>query len=194
MSLEGNYQNSEDAVAIAIDYPYVYVAYGEWGVSVLSLSEGFLTPVPVGFYDTTGEVLDVAALDSYFYLADGSNGFAVAQYYGPTSIESPVDTGGPLPHEFDLSQNFPNPFNPHTSITFEVDCCNANTDQHITLVIDDVRGRRINTLANGEYPPGRYEVSWDGRDSGGRSVPSGIYLYSLKTESRTRTRKMILAR
>ncbi len=86
-----------------------------------------------------------------------------------------------------LHQNLPNPFNPRTTIRFEL-----ATAGHAELAIFDAAGRHVATLLNGEYPVGEHELIWQGRDDEGRPVGSGIYFYRLEAASRSETRKMIL--
>jgi hypothetical protein len=88
-----------------------------------------------------------------------------------------------------LAQNSPNPFTPETRITYSV-----GRDTNVELTVYDVTGRLVTTLASGEAQAGKHSASWDGRDSEGRTVASGIYLYRLKTPERTLTRKMALMR
>ena len=88
-----------------------------------------------------------------------------------------------------LAQNFPNPFNPMTRIAFGL-----SAPAHVSLRIYDASGRLVRALVNDERRAGRYEESWDGRDSGGRSVASGIYFYRLSAGAFESTKKMILVR
>lgn len=99
------------------------------------------------------------------------------------------DNGGP-PSATRLMQNHPNPFNPRTEISFDLD-----RDSSVTLVVYDSRGRLIRTLIPGEQrSAGAQRISWDGCDDDGRQLPSGIYLYRLTTVEGNETRKMTLAR
>ena len=93
-----------------------------------------------------------------------------------------------LPHVFELSQNFPNPFNPNTSIQFIL-----GQDEWVSLNIFDIQGRLINSLIhNTYYPSGYHHISWDGTNTIGTNVPSGMYIYKLISENHTLTRKMVL--
>jgi hypothetical protein len=94
---------------------------------------------------------------------------------------------GSLPTEFSLSQNHPNPFNPITTIRFALPQA-----EHVRLDIYNITGQKIITLANNERAPGEYSITWNGRDSQGYKVASGIYLYRLVAGSYNETRKMIL--
>ncbi|MEE9269160.1 MAG: FlgD immunoglobulin-like domain containing protein [Candidatus Krumholzibacteria bacterium] len=88
---------------------------------------------------------------------------------------------------FRLFQNHPNPFNPSTTISYDVPL-----RTRVTLRIFDVSGGLIRTLVNGAQPAGRRSVTWDGRDNSGRRVASGIYFYRLHANGFSGTRKMVL--
>jgi hypothetical protein len=88
-----------------------------------------------------------------------------------------------------LSQNYPNPFNPITAIEYSLEA-----RSHVSLRVYNVAGRLENTLVEGVQEMGRYRLGWDGRDSRGRSLASGIYFCVLETDSFSQTRKMILLR
>jgi hypothetical protein len=103
----------------------------------------------------------------------------------PTSVED--NSNGLIPSEIALEQNYPNPFNPETQISYHL----ANGG-FISLTVHDLLGRDIKTLVSEDQPSGSYTVSWDGKDELGYKVPSGIYLYSLKTGSFVESKKMIL--
>jgi hypothetical protein len=94
----------------------------------------------------------------------------------------------PPPETFALYQNFPNPFNPSTSIPFDVPFAGAV----VTLRIYDVNGRLVRTLVNGEQSAGQKLVAWDGRNETGDPVATGIYLYHLTGPGFAQTRKMIM--
>lgn len=90
---------------------------------------------------------------------------------------------------FYLHQNYPNPYNPATTIRYEIP-----HSSHIRLVIYNVLGEEIVTLINKEMTPGSYSQEWDGKDANGRDVPSGVYLYRLAIGGYNQTRKMLLVR
>jgi subtilisin-like proprotein convertase family protein len=93
-----------------------------------------------------------------------------------------------VPTSFSLAQNAPNPFNPATTIAFEVPA-DAGV---VTLSIFDVSGRKVRTLAQESLAPGRYQRVWQGRDDTGRQVSSGVYFYRLTGSGFTETRKMVV--
>ena len=93
------------------------------------------------------------------------------------------------PRDFELESNYPNPFNSGTVIPFSL---SSATEVH--LQVFDVLGRPVVNLVVGRLQAGRYRVNWEGRDAGGQPVPSGIYLYRLKSGKRAESRKMTLVR
>jgi len=97
-----------------------------------------------------------------------------------TSIEP---SNGELPEEFKLYAAYPNPFNPVTTIRFDV----GSTSHESTLRIYDVSGRNVATLINGQLQPGSYEVQWDAR-----GFASGIYFSELISGTKRHTQKMVL--
>jgi hypothetical protein len=101
-----------------------------------------------------------------------------------------------VPFTYTLSQNFPNPFNPSTTITFDIPESEkdaAEGDRILAaLSIFDVRGRLVRVLLDEELTPGRYRVTWDGKNENGSEVSSGIYFYRITAGSFSSTRKMAL--
>ncbi len=93
-----------------------------------------------------------------------------------------VDHLASLPEIYRLDNNYPNPFNWSTWISFTIP-----RDEKVSLKIYDLLGREVKTLVNGHKKVGSYQVSFDGTN-----LPSGIYIYRLETPSFLKTRKMIL--
>ncbi|MBK8552957.1 MAG: T9SS type A sorting domain-containing protein [Ignavibacteria bacterium] len=89
-----------------------------------------------------------------------------------------------LPEGFSLFQNFPNPFNPNTNITFEL-----RKSEYVTLKVYDISGKEIRTLINGIQTAGKQTITFDGSD-----LSSGIYLYKLTAGNFSETKKMILSK
>lgn len=94
-----------------------------------------------------------------------------------------------VPTKFALYQNHPNPFNPETSIGFELP---VNT--HVTLEIYNMLGQKIATLINEHRPAGFQQIVWDGKDNAGRVVGSGVYFYHIKSDRFEATKKLVLLR
>jgi hypothetical protein len=83
-----------------------------------------------------------------------------------------------VPARFALHSATPNPFNPNTTITFDVP-----EQTHILLVVYNLIGQEVARLVDAVKPPGRYTVIWDGRDARRHAVSSGVYLYRLTTDA-----------
>lgn len=83
--------------------------------------------------------------------------------------------------------NYPNPFNPVTTIRFDL-----RNESVVRLTVYSVDGRRVRTLASGPLSEGSHFIEWDGRDASGNQVSSGVYLYRLEAGVQVLTRKMVL--
>jgi hypothetical protein len=103
-------------------------------------------------------------------------------------VESEVMAVG-APGVVGLTQNVPNPFNPATTIAY-----NLTENTHATIRIYDVKGGLVRTLVNDTRPPGYNETSWDGLNEAGAPAASGVYFCRLDTQGQTLTRKMVLVR
>ncbi|MBN2172307.1 MAG: right-handed parallel beta-helix repeat-containing protein [Candidatus Krumholzibacteriota bacterium] len=92
-----------------------------------------------------------------------------------------------LPAAYRLAGNYPNPFNPKTSIRFDLP-----ETQSVRLTIFDASGRRVATLVDATLPAGYHHADWNGRDDAGRSLASGVYFYRLEAGPLRETRRMLL--
>ena len=91
-----------------------------------------------------------------------------------------------FPSEFSLGSPYPNPFNPSTSISYDI----PKTGK-IHLAVFDLNGRLIKTLKNGEAKRGYYSVIWDAKDKNGEGVSTGIYFIKLTSLSYLKTQKIL---
>jgi len=101
----------------------------------------------------------------------------------PTGVKSSQD----VPREFAIKGNFPNPFNPSTTIEFTL-----ASPGKTTLVVYDIMGRMIRELVSGQILSGKHTVLWDGKDDSGRSVSSGVYIARLTAGNHTAVQKMLM--
>jgi len=105
-----------------------------------------------------------------------------------------VGTATAVPREarpampFALHQNVPNPFNPTTTIGYDVGAGGAE----VSLVVYDVAGRRVRTLVDRHHAPGAFRARWDGYNDQGSRVATGVYFYRLIAGSFVDTKKMVL--
>jgi hypothetical protein len=139
--------------------------------------------------------------DEYFeYVAPRTDRYAIVVWanndnsatfdigIGVMGIGDGNGVGTDLPAAFALSQNHPNPFNPSTVISYQLP-----ERAEIRLNVYDIRGRLVQELVNGFVEAGAHSVQWDGKNTLGQGVPSGVYFYILDTDRGYRTtRKMAI--
>jgi len=83
--------------------------------------------------------------------------------------------------------NYPNPFNPETTIRYSID-----EPGMVALEIYNLKGQLVKTLAKGITDAGRYSAIWNGTDNNGKPCASGVYLYKLNTKNKTMVQKMLM--
>ncbi|MCK5051954.1 MAG: T9SS type A sorting domain-containing protein [Candidatus Cloacimonetes bacterium] len=99
-----------------------------------------------------------------------------------------IDNNLEIPISFKLHQNFPNPFNPTTTIDFSI-----RSESKIELTIYNIKGQKVRILAHDDFTKGSHSIIWKGNDESGESVSSGVYLYKLNVNGKTEgTKKMLL--
>ena len=92
-----------------------------------------------------------------------------------------------IPQTFALHHNYPNPFNPTTSINFDLP-----NNTNVTIAVYDINGRLVANLFKGVKSAGYHTISWDSRNQLGGKVSAGVYFYQLQSKEFVKTRKMIL--
>jgi len=106
---------------------------------------------------------------------------------GPFAVQTSSGIGDGIPTSNRLYQNSPNPFQSTTRIQFDVP-----EPTRVTLKVFDLPGREVKTLADGWFPVGSHEVSWDARDAAGHTVAGGIYFIQLQAGTFSDTKRMYL--
>jgi hypothetical protein len=133
--------------------------------------------------------------DGPYHLRDGSPCSAAANpgcgQMGAYGIGCTDVAGGGgesgLPSVSRLHDNYPNPFNPRTTIMFDL-----KESGHVELAVFDVAGRLVKRLVGETMAAGQHDAIWEGRDSGGREASAGVYFFRLKTEDIVDTKRMTL--
>ncbi|GAB4375992.1 MAG: hypothetical protein Kow0042_21840 [Calditrichia bacterium] len=133
---------------------------------------------------------------TYWYkLADVSlNGDRT--FHGPISATPnavQLKVGDQIPESYALLPNYPNPFNPGTTIGFDIPHINSPTTR-VNLSVYNLLGQKVITFFDGPLGSGSYQLDWNGVDEKGNRLPSGIYIAVLRTEHFTSSHKMILLR
>lgn len=146
------------------------------------------TPIPLGGQITgvNAMVGDTMGGEFVVFIATKDNG--VYRYHKPLFVDDNMPSEAP--RRFRLYQNYPNPFNPTTTISWQL-----ALGSEVELTIYNLLGQKIRTLVNSRKSAGTYQVQWDGRNSAGHQVVSGVYVYRLNAGNRfVQTRKMLLLR
>lgn len=104
------------------------------------------------------------------------------------SLTPLVSNNNELPLITELQGNYPNPFNPSTTISFSISENSIRTE----LIVYNIRGQKVKALINDNLSAGKHEIEWNGKDDFGKSVASGIYFYKMKAGKYKFTKKMIL--
>ncbi len=103
------------------------------------------------------------------------------------SVTSVDEDFEPTPQQFELLPNFPNPFNPQTTLRFTLE-----HKAYVIIRIYDSLGKEVRMLANKFYFSGQHDVVWDGKDEKGQSISSGVYFYQLSADGQSRLKKLML--
>lgn len=150
-------------------------------------SESFDPELAVLAGSTLGTSFTISGLEStgdFFFVAAADDGGNVSDATAMSNPASPV--GLPQP-ALTLAQNHPNPFNPQTTISF-----NLPAAGQVQLRIYNLDGSLVRTLLQGPAPEGRNEIQWTGDNDAGRQMASGTYFYRLETEQGVLSRRMVL--
>jgi hypothetical protein len=174
----GFYDLPGGAVGVAIVGNFVYLAAIENGLHVISIVDP-TSPVEVGFYDTRGETWDISVVGNLAYVADGEL-FGI--YDCSEATQAVHRAPEALPQTVTLYPCYPNPFNPMTTISFDLPMTSE-----VSLVVYNVNGQAVETLVNEQRPAGTFNVSFDGS-----RLSSGTYFYTLNAGGYAETRKMVM--
>ena len=141
-----------------------------------------------------GSLRKISFTESEYYIhgwAVGDYGTIIHYTFDTTPVlESEAKT---IPHDWALFPNYPNPFNPSTTIGYHIPAHST-----VRLVVYNILGKRVRTLVKEDKPAGFHSILWDGEDDSGNRVNSGIYVYRIETSEKGKgrffedVRKMIL--
>ena len=186
-----NWSATTDSLFLYYESDYYYyedeadtMALGYMIIEDTLFASASFNPCEDDGYESYEECFSDMDLPGFDELVDVES-FRVSQetVFTSTVLTSIEPTNGELPEEFKLYAAYPNPFNPVTTIRFDV----GSTSHESTLRIYDVSGRNVATLINGQLQPGSYEVQWDAR-----GFASGIYFSELISGTKRHTQKMVL--
>ena len=130
-----------------------------------------------GGYIIAGRTDSYGAGDDDFYIVK----------LAPDNLSDADDAESPRPTAFSLGANYPNPFNPSTTIEYTLD-----RRAQVKIEVFNILGQMVRTLVDETKSAGAYQVIWDGFDDAGRPTPTGVYLYRMSTDGDLQARKMLL--
>ena len=106
-------------------------------------------------------------------------------YYDASLLSIVNDEQPSLPNAFTVSNNYPNPFNPSTTINISLP-----NQTELVVSVFDISGRLITELVNNDHPAGTYSVTWNGLSKSGMELPTGIYFLEVKTNQNRHIQKL----
>ena len=197
---EFEWSATDDSISLFFSYYDYYYGYEE--SDTISLA-----------YEVTDDMLSLSAEfdfcemmgdDYYYYYYDSLNCYDMFEMqFGITDIQDitldfwmelsfvgPLGIAGEIalqPGQFKLHQAYPNPFNPTTTLKYEMGSAGP-----VSIDVFDVNGRKIRSLYNGIQIPGQHEIRWDAKDDHGRSMSSGVYLFKVNVNGKQQTAKSLL--
>jgi agmatine deiminase len=168
----------DDRSETSIPFKAVYYRFagGSWQMVLMSSAgmDNYIGTIPSPENDTT--------VDYYIHAADASGRIAgmprtePAHYYTFNINANDLSDVPLLAQSAKLNPNYPNPFNPSTTFSFEL-----KYSEQVRLYVLDARGRQVRKLIDGtECQSGLTEINWNGKDDSGRELPSGTYLFVLE--------------
>jgi len=207
------YKNLNPAVAYEVKAAYVagdgqveQALYAGQHLIHSAMTVGF-TPAKTDWLTIPAPAIADRGLDLRFVKTGGSGNASVAEIwlreanYNPNNPPAIETASGPMPQQFALQQNYPNPFstagrspapsggNPATTIAFSLP---ENYRGYVSLQIYNMLGEAVRELVAGELAAGTHRQVWDGLDHSGRRLASGVYVYQLRAGSFSATRKLLL--
>jgi hypothetical protein len=173
-----------------------------WNENVDDDFSHFVLDKSYGSQFQTNDYTSIMVYENFYSDTSFSNGQTI--YYRLSSIDSSgyvsdfteivsieinlnVVDGAMTPEVYALHQNYPNPFNPTTKISYDLPEASV-----VSLSIYNIMGREIRTMINSEQTAGFKNIQWNATDNLGKSVPAGMYIYTIQAGEFRQTRKMVL--
>lgn len=167
-------------IAVAGDFAYLGTWNGKVFMADISTPQ---SPVDLGSYDTPlVEISDIKIAGNRVYISDSDAGIRILRNTLLTGIEPPAP--GSLPEAFTLHPNYPNPFNPSTTVAFSLP-----EAARVTLSVYNIAGEHVQTLTWGQLGAGTHRLTWNAS-----GLSSGVYLIRLQAGNQIQTRKALLVK
>ena len=165
-----------------LSWSYHYLSYDK-DLNQLVFLRRFVAPIGILNEELRYNIIDLTE-DSFIaehYSVDGHNYHRISMHINVLDL---IDV---QPSQFKLNQNFPNPFNPSTSISVEIE-----RDSFGSLIIYNINGQIVNILNVGYFKAGVTQFKWNGLDISGNAVSGGTYIYRLEIDGLSQSHKMVL--
>ena len=132
---------------------------------------------------------EVVSCNGSIYVFGGldQDGLPVTSVEKLNLITGIANANNSVPQNFELENNYPNPFNPSTQIAFKI-----SKTAKVSLDIYNILGTRVKNIVTKTFSPGEYKFTWNGTDDKGNTLASGVYIYSLSSDYFTSSKKMTL--
>ncbi|MBN2279190.1 MAG: T9SS type A sorting domain-containing protein [Candidatus Marinimicrobia bacterium] len=124
----------------------------------------------------------------WYKIADVTSS-GLKKYHGPIQVEFAENKQALVPSKIELLPNYPNPFNPGTTINYRL-----FEKGLVNISVYDIQGKLVSTLLSKEQEMGQYSIEWTAMDDSGNDLPSGIYIVHLSQNITTKTRRILLMR
>ena len=161
---------------VEVSQGYAYFSAGEAGLYVFDISDPG-NPVVIDSVDTPGYAETCVLKDDYLYASD----FYSLLIFQSSLISDVEEKHISIPTDYKLEQNFPNPFNPVTEITYIIP-----QPVHVTLKIYNINGKEVETMVDSKKREGEYTVRWNAS-----GFSSGLYLYKMTVGGYTHVKRML---
>ncbi len=183
-----DYSNSTNVITYADNwkrFPYLLnqtrtINCSEWGCGQLGYMRWWFSHLP-RFTGVTDSILN----DWWYYALDYYKAVELAHEIQAVGVRQNLINS--LPGDYQLYQNFPNPFNPSTNIRFTIPVISK-----VKLKVYDILGRLVAKLLDEVKPPGTYDINWNGKNMHDQRLASGIYFYQLESDKFVETKKLVL--
>ena len=126
---------------------------------------------------------------TYYYWLQSTEYDGTMEFFGPVSVKTEIitDDNMVLPLATQLNSAYPNPFNPSTTISFDI-----KEKTNVNIEIFNIKGQRVKQLVNQEVATGRHRIVWNGTDHNNRPVSSGVYFYKMQASEYSKINKIIM--
>ncbi len=179
----------------SVNMPYVFSGNGGNAIVPFEVDiTDFINTFLEGSFENNGFVIKANSNQKFskFYSKEYSN----TDYRPSLEITFPGSDAGDeiITGNIEFLRNYPNPFNPETTISFQFSNEQNQQNEQTKLEIYNIKGQKIKQLISKQLPAGQHSVVWNGTDNSGKPITSGIYFYRIKSANSVKMNKMILLR